>query len=121
MTYPLTYPDNGDARFTGELLDEIGAVLTAHGYPPVDGDDTDFGRLREAIQTFLYGAEFNAGDKVTWVSGDFVRTGRIDVVANTGSGPVARIVADAQPGYRHTSTVTTVVPCRDLTLVRDGA
>lgn len=76
MSYPLTYPDNGDARFTGELIDEIGAVLTAHGYPPVDGDDTAFAGLREALRGFLYGPEFDRGDEVTWFRNGKVWSGR---------------------------------------------
>lgn len=121
MTYPLTYPDNGDPRFTGALLDEIGAVLTAHGYPSVDGDDTAFADLREALRGFLYGSEFNRGDKVTWMAGSKVWCGRVDLVANTESGPVARILTDPQPGHSHRNTVTTVVPCRELTLVSGGS
>lgn len=120
MSYPLTYPDNGDARFTGGLLDEIGAVLTARGYPSVDGDDTAFADLREAVRGFLYGPEFNGGDKVTWAANGKVWSGRIEFVANTKDGPVARILVDSQPGYRRDGT-TAVVACRELTLVRGGA
>jgi hypothetical protein len=57
MSYPLTCPNEGDARFTGELIDEIAAVLVAHGFPPLFDDDTVFAGLREALTRFLYGAE----------------------------------------------------------------
>lgn len=120
MTYPLTYPDNGDPRFTGELIDEIGAVLAAHGYPSVDGDDTDFAGLRDALHTFLYGPEFNRGDEVVWFRNNMVWSGRIQVLANTDDGLVARVRVDRQERYEFSGT-TTVVPCRELTLVRDGA
>lgn len=120
MSYPLTYPDNGDPRFTGELIDEIGAVLTAHGYPSVDGNDTDFARLRDAIQTFLYGPEFGRDDEVTWFRNGRVWSGRVEFVANSDDGLVARVQIDPQVGYTSRGT-TTVVPCCDLTLVRDGA
>lgn len=120
MSYPLTYPDNGDPRFTGELIDEIGAVLAAHGYPPVDGDDTAFADLRDALRSFLYGPEFNAGDRVTWVSNGKVWSGRVEFIANTDDGPVARIQANPQPGYLG-GAATSVVSCRRLTLIPGGA
>jgi hypothetical protein len=119
MSYPLTYPDNGDARFTGELIDEIGAVLTAHGYPSVDGDDTAFAGLREALRGFLYGPEFDRGDEVTWFRNGKVWSGRIEFIANTDGGPVARVRIDPQQSFEYRGT-DTVVPCRELTPVRDG-
>jgi len=118
MTYPLRFPD-ADPRFTGELIDEIGAVLAAHGFPPVN-DDTNFAGLREMLRVFLYGPAFDRGDKVSWLDGDTVRTGDINAVANAEDGPVARIVVYPQPGYTHRATVTAVVACRDLTLVPGG-
>ncbi|NUQ98339.1 MAG: hypothetical protein HOY79_17905 [Streptomyces sp.] len=121
MTFPLTFPDD-DPRFTSELIDEISAVLTAHGYPAIDGDDTAFAGLREAIQTFLYGTEFNRGDIVTWMESDGrIWSGKVEFVTNTEDGPVARILTDPQPGYRRVITVADTVPCRELTLVPGGA
>lgn len=119
MTYPLTYPDNGDPRFTGELLDEIAAALAAHGYPPADGNDTDFAGLRDTLRTFLYGPEFNRDDEVVWFRSSKVWSGRIQVLANTDDGLVARVRVDRQDGYEFGGT-TTVVPCRDLTLIPGG-
>lgn len=120
MSFPLTYPDAGDPRFTGELIDEIGAVLTAHGYPSASNDDTDFAGLRDALRGFLYGPEFNNGDEVVWFRKGKVWSGRVEYVANTDKGPVARIRPEKQPGSLGTP-VTAVVPCRELTLVRAGA
>lgn len=120
MSYPLTSPDNGDPRLTGELIDKIGAVLVAHGYPSAGNDDTDFARLRDALRTFLYGPEFNRGDEVVWFRNNMVWSGRIQVLANTDDGRVARVRIDRQEGYEFGGT-TTVVPCRKLTLVQDGA
>lgn len=120
MTYPLTLPDNGDPRFTGELLDEIGAVLAAHGYPSVDGDDTDFARLREAIQTFLYGPEFDRGDEVVWFRKGKVWSGQVQFTANADDGLSACIKLDAYPDDPY-SPVTTVVACRELTLIPGGS
>lgn len=114
MTYPLTYPDAGDARFTGELLDEIGNVLVAHGYPPVDGDDTAFAGLREALRTFLYGPDIDYGDHVAWFDAGQVLSGTVEVVAKTDNGLVARILTDSRPAMR------TVVPCRDLTPIPEA-
>lgn len=119
MTYPLTLPDNGDPHFSGELLDEIGAVLTAHGYPSVDGDDTDFARLRVAIQTFLYGPEFDRDDEVVWFGSGKAWSGWVKFVANAGDELVAHVWINSQSGF--TPCGTTTVPCRELTLVRDGA
>lgn len=119
MTYPLTLPHDGDPRFTGQLLDEIAAVLTAHGYPSLSDDDTDFAGLRGALERFLYGLPFNIGDKVTWTRNGKVWDGRVDCIAADTDGPVARIIAGTQLGVRGPFTV--IVPCRDLTLVPDGA
>lgn len=66
MAYPLTYPDHGDARFTGELLDDIADVLAAHGFPHAGNDDTDFAVLRTAIGAFLYGADAAKADNPVW-------------------------------------------------------
>lgn len=116
MTYPLTFPDD-DPRFTGELIDEIAGVLTRHGYEPVD--DNARAGLRAALVGFLYRPTFNSSDKVTWVTDGDVWFGRVEYVTNTEHGPVARILADPQPGGRY--RFTTVVACRKLTLVSDGA
>lgn len=118
MSFPLRFPDD-DPRFSSHLLDDISAVLINHGYPWVDGDDTAFADLRAALAGFLYGPAFNAGDKVSWVDGELVRSGHVDTVANGSGGQVARIITDPQPGY--VSTFIGVVPCRELTPVRDGA
>jgi hypothetical protein len=65
--YPLTFPNEGDARFTGGLLDEIANVLTAHGFPPAGDDETDWAVLRSAVALFLYGSTAsNADDIVMW-------------------------------------------------------
>ncbi|ACU71793.1 hypothetical protein Caci_2884 [Catenulispora acidiphila DSM 44928] len=119
MTYPLRFP-NDDPRFSTALLDEINSVLINHGYPWVDDDDTSYADLRAALAGFLYGPAFNAGDKVSWVFDGNVRTGRVDIVANTPEGPVARIITDPQPGHRHLATVTTVKACRELTPIPGG-
>lgn len=119
MSYPLRFPDD-DPRFTAELIAEIGAVLTAHGYPPI-GDDTAFAGLRETLCGFLYGPAFNSGDKVTWICDGNVWSGRIDAITNTDQGQVARILTSPQPGFRHLHAVTDVVPCRELTLVAGGS
>lgn len=66
MTYPLTYPDNGDARFTGELLDEIADVLAAHGFPEPGADPTVFAVLRSAVAAFLYGPDADKADEPVW-------------------------------------------------------
>ena len=94
-------------------------VLKFHGYPSAAEDDATVKDLRAALAGFLYGPAFSKGDKVTWLRDNKVWNGRVELVANTDTGQVARIDADAQPGglYR----TTTVVSCRDLTLVRDGA
>lgn len=119
MTYPLPRPDNGDPRFTGELIDAVADLLAAHGYPAANGDDTDFAGLRDALARFLYGPEFNTGDRVAWYCDGKVWTGLIEVVADTGDGPVARISADPQPGDR--GRTTSVVACSALTLTPWGA
>lgn len=118
MSFPLRFPDD-DPRFSSALIDDISVVLINHGYPWIDGDDTAFADLRAALARFLYGPAFNTGDQVTWVAGDIVRSGRVDVVATSSSGQVARIITDPKPGY--VSTFISVVPCRELTPVRDGA
>lgn len=118
MTYPLRFPDD-DPRFSSALIDDISAVLIRHGYPWVDDDDPSFADLRAALAGFLYGPAFNAGARVTWVANDKVWCSRVEYVTNTEKGPVARLLTDPQPGG--TCRTTDVVPCRNLTLVRDGA
>lgn len=117
MSYPLRFPDD-DPRFTSELLDEISAVLIRHGYPWTDSDDTSFADLRAALAGFLYGPAFNTGDRVTWVGNDKVWCSRVEYVANTDKGPVARVLTDPQPGG--SCRTVDVVACRKLTLVPGG-
>lgn len=119
MTYPLRFPDD-DPRFSSALIDEISATLIAHGYPWTEGDDTAFTDLRAALAGFLYGPEFNNGDEVVWFRKGKVWSGRVEYVASTDKGPVARIRPEKQPGSMG-APGPTVVPCRELTLVRDGA
>lgn len=66
MSYPLPYPDNGDARFTGGLLDEIADVLAAHGFPHAGNDDTAFAVLRTSVAAFLYGPDATKADEPVW-------------------------------------------------------
>lgn len=115
LTYPLTLPDNGDARFTGALIDEIAAVLVAHGYPPrFDDDPTVFADLRDALASFLYAPDTDdrpiiAGDRVTWTS---KRTGQI----HTGTvetihtwrvlTPDARVDTDTTGPHKVTTTIS---------------
>lgn len=120
MSFPLTYPDNGDPHFTGELIEKIAAVLTAHGYPSASNDDTDFADLRDALRTFLYGPEFDRGDEVVWFRNGKPQSGRVEFTANADDGLSACIKLDAYPDDPY-SPVTAVVPCRDLTPIRDGA
>jgi hypothetical protein len=110
-TYPLTLPNEGDARFTGELIDDVAAVLVAHGFPPLFDDDTVFGALRGALAGFLYGPAFKPGDRVSWYDGytNMVRTGTVRSVANTGNGPIAQISAYSTP-----------ITCSKLTLIPEG-
>lgn len=122
-TYPMTYPNDGDARFTGELIDEIAAVLIAHGFPPAFDDDTVFAGLRDAVHGFLYGPEFNAGDRVSWLHGwadspVVIYTGTVEAVADTESGPVARIATDPHPTQSYPRHP--VVPCKALTRILGG-
>lgn len=118
MTYPLRFPDD-DPRFSNALIAEIATALAAHGYPTIGGSDTAFADLRAALAGFLYGPAFNRGDRVTWISNDKVWCGWVEYVTNTENGQVARIQTDPQPGDRY--HFTNIVPCRELTLVQDGA
>jgi hypothetical protein len=117
-TYPLTLPD-GDPRFTGNLIDDVAAVLVAHGFPPLFEDDTVFAGLRTALTGFLYGPAFNTGNKVTWFQDNKVWNGHVEFVTNTDDGPVARIATSPQPGGKYRTTE--VIACRHLTLVPGGA
>lgn len=118
MTYPLTLPDD-DPRFSPALILDVANVLTSYGYPSAIEDADTIADLRAALAGFLYGPAFNSGDKVTWMSGDTVRSGHIDVVANGDDGQVARVITDPKPGY--SGTFISVVPCRKLMLVPGGA
>jgi len=118
MSYPLKFPDD-DPRFSDALIEEISATLAGHGYTWDNNDDAATAGLRAALAGFLYGPAFNRGDKVTWVSDNKVYSGKVEYVATGDNGPVARIDASPQPGGL--CRFTTVVPCRNLTLVRDGA
>jgi hypothetical protein len=117
MTFPLRFPDD-DPRFSPALIDDIDDVLTRHGYPSATDDATAIADLRAALAGFLYGSAFNKGDKVAWVRDSKVWYGKVQYVATGDNGPVARIKADPQPGDQYYSYPT--VPCRELTLVRDG-
>lgn len=118
MSYPLRFPDD-DPRFSPALILDVANVLKSYGYPSVTEDAATIDDLRAALAGFLYGPAFNAGDKVTWVTNDKVWHGRVEYVANTKTGQVARIQTDPQPG--ETYRVTSVVACRKLTLVPGGA
>lgn len=120
MSYPLKFPDD-DPRFSPALILDVANVLKSYGYPSATEDADTIAGLRAALAGFLYGPAFNNGDKVTWMGNEYVWTGRVDTVANTSDGQVARIITDPQPGSRHSHTVVSVIPCRELTLVRDGA
>jgi len=51
-TYPLPRPDD-DPRFNLGLTIDVIKVLTAHGYPPVEGG-LDFVYLQQALFDFIY-------------------------------------------------------------------
>lgn len=69
-TYPLPRRDDGDPRFTGELIDAVADLLAAHGYPAISDDDTNFARLRDALDGFLYGPENPAPYTPAQLEGD---------------------------------------------------
>ncbi|MEW1655863.1 hypothetical protein [Streptomyces sp. NPDC093707] len=48
---PASLPD---LRFSEELVNEVAAVLVAHGYPPVS-NPLDWGDLDVALAAYLYG------------------------------------------------------------------
>lgn len=117
MSYPLPRADDGDARFTGELIDGIAQLLADHGFPPV-ADDTDFARLRDTLADFLYGPEFDLGDNVTWYRNGTVWTGFINAITGGDEGPIARVLTEIQPDG--IGRLTATVPCSELTRISNG-
>jgi hypothetical protein len=51
-SYPLTFTP-GDQRFSEQLVKSMAALLTAHGYPPLDNTD-DWSGFEIALAAFLY-------------------------------------------------------------------
>lgn len=50
--YPLTFV-SGDERFSEQLVKSLGALLAAHGYPPLD-NTFDWSDFETAVAGFLY-------------------------------------------------------------------
>jgi hypothetical protein len=55
-TYPVKPAAPGDARFTREMVREVGAVLAAYGFPPIEDGDADFYALMWVLVRFCWGA-----------------------------------------------------------------
>ena len=52
--YPIGRPEHGtDPRFSVGLALDVAAVLTRHGYPPID-TGADLLRLQQALFTLIY-------------------------------------------------------------------
>jgi hypothetical protein len=65
--YPLTRPTGGTGRITHQLLDEVRAAIARHGFPEVAGT-ADLGRLRRALDRFVYGTGEAPADRDVAVS-----------------------------------------------------
>lgn len=56
--YPIPRPDD-DPRLTFGLVYEVGKVLAAHGYPPIE-TGADHVQLQQALFGFIYASEATA-------------------------------------------------------------